>query len=655
MELQVLFFEKGIEQMEYTVNNRIRPAVLGETHLGGLSKTLSDRFFEERIFSDFARNVIYQEAEDAFKNQLDDEQFFGIWQGEFWGKWVISAAEVCKYTGREELRTFLQNAAHKLLTYAREDGYLNTYKDSLNVFRVDPLETKRRCNKTVDWNWNIWCRKYTLWGLLSVYELTGDKEILTGASRLADHLIDELAANGIELSDTGTFAGMPSCSILKPMLILYRATDDRKYLDFCIEHIANRWEREDGTCPNLITNALGQKRLTEWYERSDTWAKAYEMMSCYEGLCELYRYTNEEKYLKACECIYEVLKAFELNPAFSVAYNDVFANAADEINLVSEPCDAIHWMRLCYELYTLTGDVKYIDSIELTYYNAMTAGIYKDGKWGARAIRGTGSPMWSETQANMKHQHCCVNNVPRALVRIAETAVMQDDEFLYVNLYEEADVTLRYNGGSAKITVGDTYFTSGKADVTVIFDGAKKALRFRVPAWCEHADLTVDGKTVPVASGYVTVAPSADTCTVSIDFYIGVVIRPFAKPVPQHTELINGKPHWKLARWINKKAPGETTEDLFLRQSRATLMYGPLLLARSKMIGSTEEEMFASAPVDESFDARVIAVRGACDLYRLSLDLELKSGDTTVSTTVCDFGSAGNEKLTDNRYYSMYF
>lgn len=641
--------------MEYTVKNRICPAKLGEVHLGGLSKTLSDRFFEERIFSDFARNVIYQEAEDAFKNQVDDALFYGIWQGEFWGKWVISAAEVCKYTEREELREFLRNAAHKLLTYAREDGYLNTYKNSLNVFRVDPVETKKRENKSVDWNWNIWCRKYTLWGLLSVYELTDDEKILSGASRFADQLIGELAENGIELCDTGTFVGMPSCSILKPMLMLYHATDDRKYLDFCIEHIANKWEREDNSRPNLITNALGQKRLTQWYERSDTWAKAYEMMSCFEGLCELYRYTNEEKYLKASESIYEVLKAFELNPAFSVAYNDVFADAADEINLISEPCDAIHWMRLCYELYTLTGDVKYIDSIELTYYNAMTAGIFKDGKWGARGIRGAGSHMWSETQANMNHQHCCVNNVPRALVRIAETAVMQDADFIYVNLYESANATLRYKGGCADVAIGDTYFTSGKVDVSVTFDGKRKPLRFRIPAWCRGADVIVDGKTVFAKRGYVTVEADADACTVSLDFHIRVVVRPFQKPVPQHTELVGGKPHWKLARWINKKAPGETTEDLFLRQPRATLMYGPLLLARSKMIGNTEEEMFASDPIDESFCVNVTAVRGDSDLFRLMLDLECSNGSTTFTTTVCDFGSAGNEKLTDNRYFSMYF
>ena len=643
--------------MDYSIKDRVIPAKLCDIELGSMSRVLSDRFFEERIFSDFAKEVIYKEAEDAFANQIDDEGYIGVWQGEFWGKWVIGAAEVCKYTQSKELLEFLRRGCYKLLTYAREDGYLNTYKNSLNVFRVDRDEAKLRCNMRVDWNWNIWCRKYTLWGLLSVYEITEDQKILAGARALADQLIDELAANGIELSDTGTFVGMPSCSILKPMLMLYGFTDSKKYLDFCIEHIASRWEREDGACPNLITNALSGKRLTEWYPNSDAWAKAYEMMSCYEGVCELYRYTGTEKYLKAAEGIYEILKKYEMNPSFSVAYNDVFADAADEINLISEPCDAIHWLRLCYELFCLTGDVKYMDSTELTYYNAFLAGVFKDGRWGARGIRGAGAPMWAEQQAGMQYQHCCVNNMPRAFMRIAETAVMQTEEAILVNLYEATSVTIRYEGGSAEVTVSDGYFESGRVAVRVAYTGERRPLRFRIPAWCEHAEVTVDGTEIETASaiGYVAVEPFADACTVEIDFHFELKLVAFDKPVPQYDELINGKPHWKVARWINRKTKGETTEDLFLREARCRLMYGPLLLARSKEIGSTEEEMFGDQCVDGSYTARVIAARGESENVRLMLDVELSNGTDTVNTTVCDFASAGNQKLDDTRYFSMYF
>ena len=144
------------------IQDQIHAPHLKNTEMGALSKKISDSFFEGRIFSDFAQSVVYQEAEDAFKNMLDDETIVGIWQGEFWGKWVLSAVEVAKYSQSEELKDFLHRAALKLLTYAREDGYLNTYKDSLNVFR---LADRKLAVPVVgfesDWNWNIWCRKYT--------------------------------------------------------------------------------------------------------------------------------------------------------------------------------------------------------------------------------------------------------------------------------------------------------------------------------------------------------------------------------------------------------------------------------------------------------------------------------------------------------------
>ena len=637
--------------MEYKVKDLVTPAVSANVMLGGMSSRISATFFRERIFSDFAKEVVYQEAEDAFANQVDDAEFIGVWQGEFWGKWIISAAEVCKMTGDAELKTFLVNAAHKLLTYAREDGYLNTYKNSLNVFRVDPKEAKAKCNKSVDWNWNIWCRKYTLWGLISVYEVTGDEESLQGARRLMDHLMSELEANGIELRKTGTFVGMPSCSILKPLLLLYRYTDEKKYLDYAIHEIADNWEREDNACPNLISNAISGKRLTDWYENSPSWAKAYEMMSCFEGICELYRHTGNARYLQAAEGVYEILKQYELNPAFSVAYNDVFADAAGDINLISEPCDAIHWMRLCYELFCLTGKVKYMDSIELTYYNAFLAGVFNDGKWGARGIRGVGSHMWANNQAGMQHQHCCVNNMPRAFTRIAECAVMQTEDAVLVNLYEAVKSTVSYEGGSVSVQIEPGYFRDGKVEVSLSYTGKRKPVRFRVPAWSDCAELTVNGVTCSMLGGWFTLADVTDCTNVCLDFHSKLVLHSFDKPVAQYTERVNDKPHWKVLRWINPKAPGEVGEDLFLREARCTLTYGPLLLARSKKVGNTEQEMFEDAPVDADSRAEVVSVRESDEPVRLMMDVQL--GDRII--TVCDYASAANQKLEDTRFFSIYF
>ena len=96
--------------------------------------------------------------------------------------------------------------------------------------------------------------------------------------------------------------------------------------------------------------------------------------------------------LESVKRFYEILKQSEFNLLFSVGFNDIFANGAAQLNAISEPCDVIHWMRLCYELYIETGEKSYLDDFEMAFYNPFLASVYRDGKWGARGVRSHGPP-----------------------------------------------------------------------------------------------------------------------------------------------------------------------------------------------------------------------------------------------------------------------
>ena len=138
-----------------------------------------ERFFEHRICSPEAWNLVYREAEDAFRNRIDDASgSYGIWQGEFWGKWMIGAVQFCRYSGDEKLKKFIREGVCHLLAMQEPSGYLGTYRDPMNVFPADPEQTKVLLGWPCDWNWNIWCRKYTLWGLLEAWSLLKEEEVL---------------------------------------------------------------------------------------------------------------------------------------------------------------------------------------------------------------------------------------------------------------------------------------------------------------------------------------------------------------------------------------------------------------------------------------------------------------------------------------------
>ncbi len=57
----------------YQIENLFLTTDLANVKIKGSIGNLLDRFIDQRITSDYARNEIYQEAEDAFKNCKDDE------------------------------------------------------------------------------------------------------------------------------------------------------------------------------------------------------------------------------------------------------------------------------------------------------------------------------------------------------------------------------------------------------------------------------------------------------------------------------------------------------------------------------------------------------------------------------------------------------
>ena len=127
---------------------------------------------------------------------------------------------------------------------------------------------------------------------------------MESAAKEADFLIKEINEQGVPIVQLGNHRGMAASSVLEPILQLYLRTGNEKYLHFA-EEIVRQWETPQG--PQLISKAdvpVGKRfdkpEMNKWYGW-DQGQKAYEMMSCYEGLLELYRITGKEEYKNAVE------------------------------------------------------------------------------------------------------------------------------------------------------------------------------------------------------------------------------------------------------------------------------------------------------------------------------------------------------------------
>ena len=613
-----------------------RGAALRDVRLGGVPAGKMHNFFRARMLDTTAQRDVFGEARSAFRDRDDDEKAVlpdrkmgGIWRGEFWGKLMLGTARVADYLQDPALTKFVKEECHRMIALQDPDGYLGSYADKENVWI--PESAKPAMRAAYGWNtvWNLWNRKYAIWAMLMAYRTTGDRAILASTERQMDQWIEMMHRLGLPLFVTGQpeKVGLPSMSILKPLLMLYAETGKKTYLDYAKEMLPD-WDRADGACPNFFRNANRADALHTWYPNPSRWAKSYEMMSCLDGLLEYTRLTGDARALETVRKIYDNLLRTELNVLGDVGYVDQFYGAATQPNASTEVCDTIHWIRLSLDLYLMTGDVRYCDAIELAYFNAFLAGVYRDGTWGAFAVRGTACHE-TDRQCGYAYNHCCVNNVPRTFMDMAEGTVTRDRAGVFhVNFYQDATATL----DGVDFAISGNY-PVGNVVTVKVSDPAAKVV-FRTPAWCPKLDVA---------------QPEKGVWRLTFDMNPRLLDGP--------DTAVAKKEGWHYARYLCREQPLRSPlRDSYRATPAATVMVGPLLLAKSRRTGATQTELMDLATVrGQGYAVKVTPV--ACEDVWGAWDVELtKPGAPTIRTRACDYQSAGDDPYADGSVrFSIWF
>lgn len=598
--------------------------------LGHPARKMND-LFRERIMSEFARQNVFGEARRAFEERDDDELGHGgYWRGEFWGKLMLGTARVADYLRDPDLTRFVREECHRMIALQDPDGYLGSYRDKELVSITDSDATW----KVYGWDpvWNIWNRKYAIWGMLMAYRTTRDKAILESVVRQVNQLFGMLARRGLRLKDTGTpsMNGLPSMSILKPLVMLYEDTGEERYLGFARDILAD-WDRDDGACPNFFRNARLERPLHDWYPQPEKWAKSYEFLSCVDGMLEYYRVTGDRRCLDTAKAIRDNLAKSDANPFGSVGFGDKLIGAPLYCNGLNEVCDVIHWIRLNVDLFLITGEKRYLDSVEAAYFNGFLAGIWRGGAWGPFFIRGHGRHT-DQKQCGCAYNHCCVNNLPRTFMDMASVAVTQSrDGRFHVNLYQDAEV----NFGTARFSISGNYPVDNVITVRVDSAAADK-VEFRKPSWCPRMDV------VRRENEYVLTFDMAPRVVERLD------------TVP----ALNARDSkiWAFARYPDRSSNVDCRNN-YRTEPAALVMWGPLLLARSRLIGQSKKEVFDDFTVNGKGYAVKATRKTDESLVWGCWNLELtRDGAPSRTVKACDFESAGDMPVgLDGDLFSIWF
>lgn len=476
----------GIEAQQI----KVKSAVTDALKTGNPSEIVLRNYIGEKINTCIQKQVKEMNVSylvEPFYNKTETHR----WQSEFWGKWMLAATLSYQYTQDPALLDSIHSGVNAILKSQLSNGYIGNYSPEAQLQQ-----------------WDVWGRKYSMLGLLAYYDLTGDKKVLSACCRMADHLMTQVGSGKVSIVSTGNYHGMASSSILEPVIFLYRRTNDKKYLDFA-KYIVSEWETEYG--PQLISKAETDisvadrfphpvKKLQKSWFSPENGQKAYEMMSCYEGLLELYKLTGNPQYLSAVEKTVQNIIDTEINIAGSGSAFECWYHGRDlqtrPTYHTMETCVTMTWMKLCQTLLCVTGNPLYADQIEKTAYNALLASMKDDASQIAKYSPLEGLRHAGEDQCDM-HINCCIANGPRAFALLPQYAIMKSaDNDLYINLYTDLSANIQLPSKQfIQITQNTNYPQNGNITISIDMEKSEKfTLALRIPLWSSNNSIAINNE-----------------------------------------------------------------------------------------------------------------------------------------------------------------
>ncbi len=588
----------------------------GESKLYGYAGKMIDYTVDAQLLDEETWALFVNQF--RIKSDRDDNG----WRGEFWGKMMRGGALTYRATKNEKLYSVLAKTALDLISTQQENGRITTYG-----------EGKEFCG------WDLWASKYVMLGLLYFLEICKSKtlarKITVALKKHANAIMKRIGPKRTQtdiLDTSGVFGAMNSCSILEAYVKLYAVTGEKKYLDYAT-YIVN-----SGLCKGFDLVKQCQTKTLYPYQFAQT--KAYEMTSCFEGLLEYYKITQNPDHLLAVENFAELVVESDYTLiGCSGCTHELFDNsslkqtepASEEV--MQETCVTVTFMKFCTKLLSVTGKAKYATYIEKSGLNALYGAVNNENQTMWRTIGrvwyekdklfvhepfpfDSYSPLYQDVrgyriggfqplQGDRSYGCCaCIGSAGTAIMGLY--AVMKGEDGVYVNFYN--DCRFKTNDYGEKISV-DVYanpYQYKGAKVNVKGGGQTFTVALRVPEWAEDFTAYVNGEKVvgETENGYLKINRA---------WYTDKIILRFKAPVK--ARVLNGK---------------------------IAFTAGPITLARDCRLDDI------SAPVQTTArngkNVRAKRVENKAFASNVAYELSTKDG----KITLCDYAQAG-KNLDDER------
>lgn len=445
-------------------------------------------------------------------------------------KWLEAVAAVYAVTKSQQLEAIMDSIVPLIVKAQRPDGYLHTPVIIAEMNRAADNHEKKE-NETVGtkvgtgndgaFGNRLNFETYNLGHLITAgiihKRATGKLTLFNCAVKAADFLCAFYEKSSAELARN---AVCPSHYMA--IAEMYRESGDKKYLELAKQLINIRGMVEDGTDDN-------QDRVP--------FRKQYKAMGhsvranyLYAGVADLFIEDGEEQLKANLDSIWNdiVNRKMYINGACGALYDGTSPDGTDykpdnvqkvhqsygrpyqlpQSTAHNETCANIGNMLLNWRLFLNTGEAKYTDLVENCLFNSILCGISLDGEkyFYTNPLRLSAELpyklRWPKERTKYISCFCCPPNTLRTLCEAQDYAYSVAKNEIYVNLYGENILKTALDGvGSVEIAQKSDYPWDG--DVTISIDKLKGKKDFsiclRIPAWCQQAQVKVNGVAVDVA------------------------------------------------------------------------------------------------------------------------------------------------------------
>ena len=433
-------------------------------------------------------------------------------------KWMEAVAHVYGITRDPALDADLDDLISVIAQAQDTDGYICTQVQ---------LTDKER------WQFTNHHELYNMGHLMTAaavhFSVTGKRNFLSVAVKLADYLYDVFAPRPVELAHFGW-----NPSNIMGLVALYRATGKARYLVLADIFVTMRGSQ---SLPNMRWQDYGElikvTRDTDPGDqnqdrvalRDETTAVGHAVTATYLycGATDVVAETGDKQLLQALETIWEdvtkrkmyvtgavgtyhhgiSLRGDRVHEAFGLDYQLPNATA------YNETCANIGNAMWNWRMLGVTGEARYGDLMEQVIYNSGLSPISIDGEHYCY----TNPLRWHGAQHDaLSHDtperwvthdcYCCPPQVARTIARMQNWAYSVSEQSLWVHLYGSNKVSAEIAGGHFELVQVTDYPWDGAVTLSVNQAPDQAfSINIRIPGWVRAAHLTINGEEMAVTPG----------------------------------------------------------------------------------------------------------------------------------------------------------